>query len=204
MDKGRHNRTLLIITCAVFVWSGIRPHDYYTWGLEVFPVVIGLAILIPTYSRFRLTRLAYLLLAIHGIILMVGGHYTYSQMPLFNWIRDAFDLSRNHYDRLGHVAQGFVPAIVARELLLRTSPLRPGKWLFALIVLSCLGISATYELLEWGVGELSGGAAVEFLALQGDIWDTQKDMAIAGASAIVALLTLSRLHDHALEREAEL
>ncbi len=134
---------------AVFVWSGIGPRDVATWWLEVMPVIIGVPILVATYRRFPLTSLAYILIWLHAIILMVGGHYTYAEMPLFNWIRDAFALSRNHYDRVGHFAQGFVPAILAREVLLRTSPLRAGKWLFFLVCCVSLAISAFYELVEW-------------------------------------------------------
>jgi putative membrane protein len=193
--------TLLLASGIVFIWSAINPHDYYTWGLEVFPAVIALFILVPTYKRFRLTRMLYLLITIHAVILIVGGHYTYAEVPLGNWARDTFDLTRNHYDRIGHFAQGFIPAMVARELLIRTSPLKPGKWLFALIVLSCLGISAFYELLEWWVAEFSGTAADAFLGTQGDVWDTQKDMALAGLGATIALLTLGRIHDRALKNE---
>jgi putative membrane protein len=131
----------------------------------------------------------------HGLILLVGAHYTYAEVPLFNWLRDAWDLSRNHYDRVGHFAQGFVPAIVARELLIRTSPLAAGRWLFAVVTLSCLGISAAYELVEWAAAASTGEAATAFLATQGDIWDTQKDMALALVGAIAAQVTLGRTHD---------
>jgi putative membrane protein len=131
----------------------------------------------------------------HGLILLVGAHYTYAEVPLFNWLRDAWDLSRNHYDRVGHFAQGFVPAIVARELLIRTSPLTAGRWLFAVVTLSCLGISAAYELVEWAAAASTGEAATAFLATQGDIWDTQKDMALALVGAIAAQITLGRIHD---------
>ncbi len=195
-------RTLLLATAAVFVWSGIGPHDYFTWTLEVGPAVIGLIILAATYKRFRFTRMLYVLFAVHAVILIVGGHYTYAEVPLFNWIRDSFGHARNNYDKIGHFAQGFIPAMVARELLIRTSPLKRGKWLFALIVLSCLGISAFYELLEWWVAALSGTAAEAFLGTQGDVWDTQKDMALAGIGATLALLMLGKMHDRALKREA--
>ncbi len=190
---------LLVITLAVLVWSSIRPHDYFTWLLEVLPVLIAVPLLLATRSRFTFTPLAYTLIALHCVILMMGGHYTYAEMPLFNWLRDTFELARNHYDRLGHFAQGFVPAIVAREILLRTTPLQPGKLLFFLVVSVCLAISAAYELVEWGVAIGSGDDAVAFLATQGDVWDTQKDMALALIGSIVAQLLLSRWHDRQLQ-----
>lgn len=199
-DNPGYLKVLLVLFIVVFIWSAIGPHDYFTWILEVFPAVIGLVLLMATYSRFRFTRLAYTLLCIHAIILSVGGHYTYAEVPLFNWIRDTFELSRNHYDRVGHFAQGFVPAIIARELIIRTSPLKQGKWLFALVVLSCLGISAFYELIEWTVAELTGTQAEAFLGTQGDVWDTQKDMALAFIGATMALLTLGSMHDSAIAR----
>jgi len=187
--------SLLIVVAAIMIWSGIQPRDRFTWFLEVAPVFIGAAILIPTYGRFRLTTLLYILLAIHAAILMVGGHYTYAEVPLFDWIRDAMGLARNHYDRVGHFAQGFVPAILAREILVRRSVVRGRGWLFFLVVCICLGFSAFYELIEWTVAELSGSAADAFLGTQGDVWDTQKDMALALAGSIVAQLFLSRTHD---------
>ena len=177
---------LVFLVLAVMAWSGWQPKDVFTWFLEVAPVLIGLPLLILTFRRFPLTSLAYALLAIHAIILMVGGHYTYAEMPLFNWLRDAFELSRNHYDRVGHVAQGFIPAIVAREILLRRSPLAAGKWLFFLVTSVCLAISACYEFIEWWVALASGDEAVAFLATQGDVWDTQWDMflALCGAAGL--------------------
>src|SRR5687768_14503635 len=142
----RYEPVLFAIVVAVLIWSGVHPRDRLTWVLEVFPVLFAAPLLIATRNRFRFTRLAYTLIAVHACILMVGGRYTYAEVPAFNWLRDAFHLSRNHYDRVGHFAQGFVPAILAREMLLRTSPLRPGKWLFFLVVCVCLAISAVYEL----------------------------------------------------------
>lgn len=192
------NRVLLVIVCLVFIWSGIRPADRMTWVLEVFPVVIGAPILLVTYRYFRLTPLAYWLLTIHAVILMVGGHYTYAQVPLGFWLQDAFDLSRNHYDRIGHIAQGFIPAILVREILVRLSPLRPGAWLGFLVVSVCLAISAFYEMIEWWVAVAAGVAAEAFLATQGDVWDTQWDMFLALCGATVAVLTLSRVHDRQL------
>lgn len=200
MPRKRFYTTLALALGIIFVWSAIRPHDFFTWLLEVFPVIIALPLLWGTHKRFTFTRLAYVLMLVHAIILMVGGHYTYALVPLGNWVRDAFDLTRNHYDRLGHLAQGFIPAIITREILLRTSPLKRGRWLFCLVVCVCLAISAAYELLEWGVAELTGTEAEAFLATQGDVWDTQKDMAFATIGAISALLLLGRKHDRQLER----
>jgi putative membrane protein len=170
-----------------------------TWVLEVFPVIVAVPLLIATRRRFPLTMLAYALIAVHAIILMIGGRYTYAEVPLFNWIRDAFHLARNHYDRLGHFAQGFVPAIVAREVLLRRTPLRRGGWLFFLVTCVCLAISAVYELIEWSAAASSGSAADAFLGTQGDPWDTQKDMLLAGFGAIVSQLTLARAHDRQID-----
>ena len=186
---------LLGLLAAVFVWSAWQPHDRFTWWLEVMPVLIALPVLALTGRRFPLTRLAYVLILLHALILLVGGHYTYAEMPLFNWLRDEYGLVRNYYDRVGHVAQGFVPAIVTREILLRTSPLRPGKWLFFLVACVCLAISACYEFLEWWVALASGSDAVAFLATQGDVWDTQWDMFLCLLGAIAALALLSRRHD---------
>ncbi len=192
---------LVAILFAVFVWSVINPNDFFTWILEMLPVPIGLTVLAVTYKRFRLTDLAYILICVHAIILLVGAHYTYAQVPLFNWIKAAFELSRNHYDRVGHFAQGFVPAILAREVFIRTSPLKGGKWLFFTVICVCLSISAVYELIEWAVAAISGTAAEAFLGTQGDVWDTQKDMALALLGAIAAQLLLAKLHDLQLKRQ---
>ena len=189
---------LLCIFIAVFIWSLINPMDLFTWFLEVLPAVIGLIVIIITYKRFRLTNIVYVLILIHSIILIIGGHYTYAEMPAFNWLRDTFDLSRNYYDRLGHFAQGFIPAIIMREILLRNSPLRRGKLLNILVICTCLAISASYELIEWGVAEATGSAADAFLGTQGDIWDTQWDMFMALIGSISSLLLLSRAHDRVL------
>ncbi len=191
---------LLVSLASVLVWSVVKPFDFFTWVLEALIPVVGVLILLFTYRKFRLTNLAYVLIWIHAIILLVGAHYTYSRMPAFNWLRDTFELSRNHYDRFGHIAQGFIPAILARELLLRTSPLERGQWLSFIIVCICLAISAFYELLEWWVAAVTGTAADLFLALQGDIWDTQKDMALCLLGAVVALVALGRMHDRSLDR----
>jgi putative membrane protein len=191
---------LLASVLLGLVWSGIAPFDRFTWFLEVLPVLLALPILILTWPGFRLSPLAYGLVALHAWILMVGGHYTYAEMPLFDWLQVQLDLARNHYDRVGHLAQGFVPAILAREILLRTSPLRPGGWLSFLVLCVCLAISAFYEMLEWWVAELSVDEAIAFLATQGDVWDTQWDMFLAMIGAIVSLLLLSGLHDRQLRR----
>ena len=193
---------LLVSMISIFIWSGIYPRDRLTWYLEVTPAFIGLVILIATYQRFKLTDLAYQLIWLHAIVLLIGGHYTYAEMPFFNWLRDTFALDRNYYDRVGHVFQGFVPAIIAREVLLRLSPLQKGKWLFFIVACICLAISALYELIEWRVAVASGEAAVAFLATQGDVWDTQWDMFLALAGAIVSLLVLTGWHDRQLEKLA--
>ena len=164
-------------------------------------MLIGVPLLVATYRRFSFTPLAYVLIWVHAIILMVGGHYTYAEVPLFNWIRDAFGLARNHYDRVGHFAQGFVPAILAREVLVRALPLRPGKWLFFLVCCVCLAISATYELVEWWAALLtSPETGTAFLGTQGDVWDTQWDMFLALGGSIAAQLGLGRLHEAQLDR----
>ncbi len=193
-------RLLLLATAAVFVWSLIGCYDLFTWFLEVAPAILGFAILAVIYPRFRFTNLAYALIAIHAVILMIGGHYTYARMPLFDWLRDALHLDRNYYDRLGHLAQGFVPAMIAREVLLCRSPLRKGPLLTYLVLSICLAISAAYELVEFAVAKLTGTAAGEFLGTQGDVWDTQWDMTFCLIGAVAALVLLSRLHDRALLR----
>ena len=192
---------LLIVVLTVLVWSGIRPRDRFTRFLETVPVMVGVPLLAVLYRRgFRFTPLVYVLIAVHAVILMVGGRYTYAEVPLFNWLRDELHLSRNHYDRVGHFAQGFVPAMIAREVLLRTSPLRPGKWLITVVVCMCLALSAVYELIEWSVAAATGTAAEAFLGTQGDPWDTQKDMALCFVGAVLALVLLSRWHDGQLRR----
>lgn len=178
--------------------SGISPSDRLTWVLEVFPVVVAVPVLVLTRARFPLTGLLYRLLFLHGLILVVGGHYTYAEVPAGYWVQDVFELARNPYDRLGHLAQGFVPAILAREILIRRSPLAGSRWLPVLVVSVCLAFSAFYELLEWWSAVALGQSAEAFLGTQGDVWDTQWDMFLALTGAIVALVTLSRVHDRAL------
>ncbi len=168
--------------------------------LEVFPVFIGLPLLFATYRRFPLTPLLYRLLLLHALILVLGGAYTYARVPLGFWMQDLFGFARNHYDRIGHLAQGFVPAILAREVLLRTSPLKRGKWLFVLVTSVCLAFSAFYEMIEWWTALVSEEAAESFLGTQGDSWDTQWDMFLALIGALVAQVTLARRHDLQLGR----
>jgi putative membrane protein len=183
---------------ALLALSGWKPYDLPTWAMEVAPVVVVLALLWATHKRFPLTPLLYALIFVHAAILMLGGHYTYARVPLGDWLQQAFGLARNPYDGIGHFAQGFIPAIAARELLLRHTGLARGGWLFAVVVLACLGVSAAYELIEWGAAVALGQGADEFLGTQGDPWDTQKDMALAGVGAVTALATLSRWHDRQL------
>src|SRR5947207_8663929 len=193
-------RTLLALFAIVFIWSAVHPHDYFTWCLEVFPAVIGLVILIATARSFPLTPLLYTLLFLHAAILAVGGHYTYALVPLGDWVRDALHLARNDYDRLGHLAQGFVPAIAAREILIRRKVVRGGGWLYFIVVAICLAISAAYELLEWSVSAATGSKGDAFLGTQGDVWDTQKDMLLALIGALTAPPLLSRMHDRQMAR----
>ncbi len=191
---------LLVSLAAVLVWSGIAPHDRFTWFLEVAPVLIGVPILIYVRPTFRFTRLVYTLLCIHAIILMVGGKYTYAEVPLGFRLQDLFGFARNHYDRIGHFAQGFIPAMLAREILIRRSPLRGSRWLPFVVVCFCLAFSALYELIEFWTALSTGEAAEAFLGTQGDVWDTQWDMQMALLGAVVALAALTRVHDRELTR----
>jgi putative membrane protein len=189
----------LSVYFAVLIWSAIEPKDFLTWFLEVLPALIGLFVLALTYKTFPLTRIAYMLILIHCIILMVGGHYTYAEVPFFDWIKDYFGLARNNYDKLGHLAQGFIPAILTREILIRKSVVTASGWLSFIVVSVCLAISAFYELIEWWVAVFSGESADAFLGTQGYIWDTQSDMAVALIGAILSLVLLSRIHDNQLK-----
>jgi len=194
----RSSRAIAIwlgVFLAVLIWSGIEPKERGTWLLEVFPAIAALVIMAATWRVFPLTPLVYWLILAHSVILMVGGHYTYAEVPLGDWVRDLTDGSRNDYDKLGHFAQGFVPAIVVREILLRFGVIARRGWLGFVVVAICLAISATYEFLEWWVALLSEEAAESFLGTQGYVWDTQSDMLHAVVGAVVALLTLSRIHD---------
>jgi putative membrane protein len=194
----REPLALLVLTLAALAASGVGPKDRFTWFLEVAPILVGAPILVATARRFPLTPLVYRLLFLHAVVLMLGGHYTYAEVPLGEWAKQAFGFARNHYDRLGHLMQGFVPAILAREILLRRTPLRRGGWLLALVTSVCLAISALYELVEWAMALATGEAATAFLGTQGDVWDTQWDMFLALCGALLAQALLSRFHDRQL------
>jgi len=196
----RTNQTIWIsIFAAVLLWSGIGPKDYTTWFLEVFPALLGASVLWYTRNTFPLTRMVYVLILLHSIILMVGGHYTYAEVPLFDWLKEELDLTRNNYDKVGHFVQGFVPAMIAREIVVRHRVFNYAGWRDFFIVSFSLGFSAFYELIEWVVALASEGAADAFLGTQGYVWDTQSDMAYALIGAVIALAFLGRLHDRALE-----
>jgi len=197
--RRREPAILLALTLVCLAISRIGAAEPGTWVLEVFPIFLAIPVLVATAKRFPLTPLAYRLLFLHALILMVGGHYTYAKVPLGFWVQDALHLGRNHYDRLGHFAQGFVPAIIAREVLLRRSPLERGKWLFFLVTCVCLAISASYELIEWLAALLGGSSADAFLGTQGDVWDTQWDMFMALVGALSALVLLPRVQDRQIE-----
>lgn len=191
---------LLALTLVILLWSNIGPKDRLTWFLEVSPVLIAVPLLTYTWKSFPLTPLLYSLIFLHAVIVMIGGHYTYSEVPAGFWFQEQFDLQRNHYDRLGHIAQGFAPAILAREILLRKTCLQTGKMLFFIIISICLAFSAFYELLEWCAALLYGGKAQAFLATQGDIWDTHWDMLFALIGAVSSLILFSKLHDRQLRK----
>ncbi|HYT65507.1 MAG TPA: DUF2238 domain-containing protein [Vicinamibacterales bacterium] len=187
--------TLLIAGAVLLALSAIHPYDTATWWMEVFPIFLAVPVLLFTYRRFPLTPLVYTLIFVHASILMLGGHYTYARVPLGFWMQDLFHFTRNHYDRIGHLAQGFIPAIIAREILTRRTPLRPGGWLFFLVCSVCLAVSACYEFIEWWAALIGGSGATEFLGTQGDVWDTQWDMLMALIGSIAAQVLLSRAHD---------
>jgi len=189
---------LLAALLGALALSAIRPYDRPTWVMEVAPIFVGVPLLIATARRFPLTPLLYRLIFLHAVILMVGGHYTYARVPLGFWAQELFGFTRNHYDRLGHFAQGFVPAMIAREILLRRTPLRPGGWLFFLVASVALAISACYEFVEWWAALAGGEAATDFLGTQGDVWDTQWDMFLALIGACSAQWLLARRHDREL------
>ena len=194
----REPLVLLGLTLLALLVSALAPYDRATWWMEVAPVLIALPILLVTWRGFPLTPLLYRLIFLHALVLILGGYYTYARVPVGFWVQDLFDLGRNHYDRLGHLVQGFVPALVAREILLRRSPLVPGKWLFFLVTCVTLAISATYELVEWATAVLVGEGAMEFLGTHGDPWDSQWDMFLALIGAIAAQLLLARVQDREL------
>jgi len=194
------NKIGVCVFFLVFIWSGIQPKDYLTWFMEIAPALIAAVLLLLTRNRFPLTRLLYGLILIHCIILMIGGHYTYAEVPLFDWLKDSGHFERNNYDKIGHFAQGFIPAIVAREIIIRNAVLNHQGWLTFFVISICLAISACYELIEWWVALLIGQNADAFLGTQGYIWDTQSDMAYALLGAVLALVTLGRVHDRAIQK----
>jgi putative membrane protein len=198
--RRREPAVLLFLLVLLLALSAVRAHDLFTWVLEVAPILICVPILVATSRRFPLTPLAYRLIFVHALILMVGGHYTYAEVPLGYWMKDLFGFARNHYDRIGHFAQGFVPAILVREVLLRKTPLKSRGWLFFLTICVCLAISACYEFVEWGTAVATGSKAEAFLGTQGDPWDTQWDMLWALIGALTSQLLLSRRHDRQLAR----
>ena len=202
MTRSRRLASLSLVWAAALLWSGWAPFDRATWWMEVAPVLVALPVLWLTDRRFPLSDLAFWLIALHGLILMVGGAYSYARVPAGFVVQDWLGLARNPYDRLGHVAQGFVPAIVLRELLLRVGGLPPGRLLTALVLACCLSISAVYELIEFGAALALGQGADEFLGTQGDPWDTQWDMLMCAIGAAAALLALTRVHDRAMTRVA--
>jgi len=189
---------LLILFVLGFVLSGIQPHDYFTWILEVFPGIMALLVLMLTFKKFRFTYLTYFFILVHCYILFVGGHYTYAQVPLFDWVKETFHQSRNNYDKVGHFAQGFIPAMVMRELFVRLEIVKRGIWLPFLTVCVCMTISAVYELFEWLVAVLSGQSSEAFLGTQGDVWDTQSDMLFALTGAICMVLFISKIQDKSI------
>ncbi|KAB7709170.1 DUF2238 domain-containing protein [Bacillus aerolatus] len=207
IKEGRGNSTkihlfLLLVVIAVFIWSVIKPAGYSSWAAEVIPAVVGLIIVIATYNKFRFTTLSYIIIAILAVMMFVGGHYTYSKVPLFNWIKDVFDLNRNHYDRFGHLLKGLF-VIVIREILLRKTPITKGFWLFSITISISLAISALYEIIEWLSFKITKGgkASKNFLGMQGDMWDAQWDMSLTLIGSILALLIFSKLHNRLLKKK---
>jgi len=189
---------LLLTGTLLLGLTALHPHDYPTWWMETAPIFIAVPILVATYKNYPLTPLLYRLLFLHALILMVGGHYTYAEVPLGYWMQDWFGFARNNYDKIGHLAQGFIPAMLFRELLLRSSPLKQGKLLFTLVAACCLAVSASYELIEWGAAEMMGQGAEAFLGTQGYAWDTQSDMLMALIGAIIAQVLMGRGQDRQL------
>lgn len=189
----------IAVFCSTLLWSSIKPHDYFTWALEVAPAIIGAVTLWMTRKSFTFTPLVYFLILVHCIILMIGGHYTYAEVPIFDWIKEVFDLERNNYDKLGHFAQGFIPAMVTREIFIKKNVVNSISWRNFFIICFCLAFSAFYELIEWWVALSSGEDAEAFLGTQGDVWDTQSDMGLALLGSIIALISLSKIHDRQLK-----
>lgn len=198
MASAKELGVLLAAILAVLAWSLINPHDSLTWLMESAPVLIALPLLLATYKGFPLTRLTYYLIFFHAAILVVGAHYTYARVPIGNWVADVLDLQRNHYDRFAHVVQGFVPAIIAREILVRHNVVNSSRWLLFLVCCFCLAFSALYEIIEWQSAVWGGDGSLDFLGTQGDIWDAQKDMTLAVVGSVLAQMMLGRLHDRQL------
>ena len=200
MTESRWHIALLVSFVMILAWSGYRPADQFIWVLEVFPAILGALILIAIYPRIRLTMLVYFLIWLHALVLMLGGHWTYSEMPLFDWLQDEYGLARNYYDRVGHLFQGIVPAMIAREIFIRDAVVRGAKWRYFLVCCVALAISAFYEFIEWWIAVASGSAAHAFLATQGDVWDTQWDMLLALIGAMTVQPLLGGVHDRQLRR----
>ncbi len=193
--SARFELILLALGVGVLAWSAVGPHDYFTWFLESVPGIIGALVLLATFRRFRFTRLTYAVILLHCVVLFIGGHYTYAEVPAFTWLKETFHQSRNNYDKVGHFMQGFGPALIAREIYQRRGIVRPGGWLGFLVVCTCMAISALYELIEWAVAAASGEGADAFLGTQGYVWDTQSDMLYATIGALVAVLLVGRWQD---------
>ncbi len=192
--------SLLVIFLAFFLWSAIAPHDYFTWLLEMVPVLMGLIIVFATYQRFHLSTFVYVGMLAQAIFIMIGAKYTFGRVPVFEWLRDIGVFSRNNYDKVGHFAQGFFTVFYVRELLLRTSPLKQGKWLNFVIISICGAVAAVYEILEWWIGAVTGSVGDSFLGTQGYIWDTQSDMFLCFIGAILAVFFFSNMHDRAMKK----
>jgi putative membrane protein len=199
MKKEKYLLFLFVIFLIVLIWSAIKPKDYFTWILEVIPGIVGFIVLFITYKRFRFTDFIYTLMLIHCCILFVGGHYTYAEVPFFHWVKELLQGTRNNYDRVGHFAQGFVPALIAREMLLRLKIVNSRTWTGYLVISIALAISALYELIEWWTAILTGESAEAFLGTQGYIWDTQSDMFWALAGSLAAVVLFSRYHDRKIK-----
>ncbi|MDR2209086.1 MAG: DUF2238 domain-containing protein [Azoarcus sp.] len=197
------HKILLLFFFLVLSWSWFGDTDFLTWCLEVAPGVLGVAILALTYKRFQFTDFAYIFILAHCVILFVGGRYTYAEVPLFDWIRDVFDMTRNHYDKVGHFAQGFIPALITREILIRFQVVKTRGWTNVMVISICLAISAIYEIIEWFAAEIIGESAESFLGTQGYVWDTQSDMLCALIGASCMLLFLSKAHDNAMKVNCE-
>lgn len=191
---------LILLFLAGLIISAIHPHDYFTWILEVFPAIIGFLILLFTFKKFRFTNLVYIMILVHCYILFISGHYTYAEVPMFNWVKEVFHQSRNNYDKIGHFAQGFIPALIIREIFIRKQIVKQGVWLSVITVCICETISVLYEFLEWGVAIASGQSSESFLGTQGDVWDTQSDMLYAMIGAICMVVFLSRYHNNEIRK----